>query len=505
VNENRIQLYYGMVKIYALLVFVCFLLIDCNSFEEKSDLDCTPCIDWNACVLKDQIEYRIQILSRISESNQVLSRSYLSESDHQASLLVQEWMNTAGMSVSIDFVGNIIGLWSSSTLKTHESKSECCALSKESSCETDQDKKTLVLGSHIDTVWNAGKYDGTLGVLVSIAVVSMIQKNSISIPFDIAVIAFADEEGNNQFGTTNTGAKAFCGLLNPISDFLNTYPELYKVLASQLKLENRSFTQADVIQAIQECTSDAFVSSKSSMLGFIEVHIEQGPQLELMNRPIAAVKSIYGQSRLRVSVVGVGGHAGTVPMKARRDALAAAAECILKIEQIGLEYWENGVATVGKIEIVGGSSSNVIAGHVEFSVDVRHSEDSDRLEMVSQLYKETQAIGNHRNVSVSITMLHEAPAAQMTPWLVDIVQKSVREHRENGDVDSMMLLNSGAGHDAMILSQVMPTAMLFVRCRGGISHHPDEYVSLNDIYTVSSTLLSVIQSKDLANAAIKQV
>jgi allantoate deiminase len=288
-------------------------------------------------------------------------------------------------------------------------------------------------------VRDAGKYDGPLGVLVALAVVQQLKTENAALPFHIEVIGFSDEEGV-RYQTTYLGSRALAGTL--------TKRDL--ALVEEKGIERAKRNQRD-------------------LLAYAEVHIEQGPVLEKENLAVAVVKGIAGQTRARIEFIGRAGHAGTTPMNLRKDALCAAAEFVLAVERCGI------TATVGQIEAQP-SASNVIPARVSLSLDARHLEDARRKQAVKQLQTRARAIAKKRGVIVRWIPVQETASVACDKALMRIFGEAVLQHQGR-----VIELPSGAGHDAAALAAVCPVAMLFVRCKGGVSHHPDESVRASDV------------------------
>lgn len=381
---------------------------------------------------------RLEALGRISEEPGHLTRTFCSPAMRRANDLVGSWMRDAGMMVSEDALGNLIGRYSG----------------------RDDRAKTFILGSHLDTVRDAGKFDGPLGVVAAIACVQQLHEQKIRLPFDVEVIAFADEEGV-RYHTTYLGSKALTGALGE--------EDLKQV-------DTDGITMADAIRAFGG-DPDNLKSARrdpQQLLGYAEIHIEQGPVLERKYQPVGVVSAIAGQTRIKARFVGQAGHAGTTPMALRRDALAAAAQFILAVETCMREYPEL-VATVGQIEARPGVI-NVIPGEAILSVDVRHQMDSTRTAACARLQQIADQIGEKRNIEVGWEVVHEIQSVPCSRELSGMLAKAARQH-----LMEVTELPSGAGHDAAVMGDITPVAMLFVRCQGGISHHPDESVTTEDI------------------------
>jgi allantoate deiminase len=365
--------------------------------------------------LSRQLMRRCDALGAISEEPNRLTRTFASPATRRANRLVGTWMREAGMEVREDAAFNLLGRWDS----------------------TERGAKTFLLGSHLDTVRDAGKYDGPLGVLTAIAVVQRLRARGVKLPFNVEVIGFSDEEGV-RYQTAYLGSNAFAGTLKAA--------DLARISEKQIVKARRR---------------DAF-------LGYAEVHIEQGPVLEARKLPVGVVNAIAGQSRIRVEFHGASGHAGTVPMDLRHDALAGAAELVLAAERCGV------TATVGKLEVTP-AASNVIPGQAVLTLDVRHPSDTRRLAAVKSLHAKARSISGRRGLKVLWQPIQENSAVQCDKKLMQLFSKCIANRGLK-----VLSLPSGAGHDAVVLSKICPVAMLFVRCKGGISHNPAESVKTAD-------------------------
>jgi hydantoinase/carbamoylase family amidase len=347
----------------------------------------------------------------------------------RANKLVGFWMRDSGLQVREDAAFNLLGFWRG----------------------TRRNAKTLLLGSHLDTVPNAGKYDGSLGVLTAIAAVQLLKEHGAKLPFNLEVVGFSDEEGV-RYQTTYLGSRALAGSL--------TAADLARVKEKQIVKARRP---------------------RGEILGYAEVHIEQGPLLEKHNLPVCAVTAISGQSRFRVGFHGSAGHAGTVPMDLRRDALAGAAEFILAAETCGV------TATVGLIHVEGGAS-NVIPGRVTLTLDVRDQSDSRRFAAVRVLRWKANAIAKKRALKLVWTTVQQTAAVKCDNSLTQMFSRSIAQRGLK-----VLKLASGAGHDAAALSKICPVAILFVRCKDGISHNPAESVRIGDVATAIGVLADFVQ------------
>jgi allantoate deiminase len=393
----------------------------------------------------EAISNRLAELAALSDEPGRLTRLYLSPAHRRAIDLVSYWMRDAGMSVRLDPLASVVGRYEG----------------------RDGAAKTLLLGSHIDSVRNAGRFDGPLGVVTAIEVVKAAFRAGKHYPFAIEVIAFGDEEGV-RFATTLGGSRALAG----------TFDE--KALD---ELDESTISRREALTAFGCDPSRAAGETRSPdrTLGYVEVHIEQGPVLEKEDLPLGVVTTIDGVTRAIVDVEGIAGHAGTVPMPMRRDALTAAAEMLLSIEERARRQ-PNLVATVGKLEVPR-SAPNTIPGRVRFTLDIRSPIDAERLKAVEDIKATIAAVAARRGVIQRLTLGHQAPAAHCDEKLSDLLAAAAESCGM-----AAPRMPSGAGHDAMAFDKIIPFAMLFVRCRGGVSHNPDEFASPADIDSATRVL-----------------
>jgi allantoate deiminase len=392
----------------------------------------------------DGVMERCEILGRVSEEPGLLSRSYGSGALCEANDLVAGWMREAGMAVRSDAFGNLIGTYGGTG------------------------PKTLVLGSHLDTVRDAGKYDGPLGVLVALACVERLRDRGERLPFSVDVVAFADEEGL-RFGTAYLGSSVYAGAFD--REFLSLED------GDGVTLDEAIRAFGGDPEALEEDGCD-----EDGLVGYCEVHIEQGPVLERLGLPVGVVTGISGQTRAAVGFVGEAGHAGTVPMEGRSDALCAAAEFVLTLEAVAREE-PGGVATVGEISALPGAS-NVIPGEATLSLDVRHADDAARERLRNRLRGRGREIAASRGCEYLWRVRQESPAVPTNPSLTALLHQAA----EGVSVTSVHRLPTGAGHDAAELASVAPVAMLFMRCKDGISHNPAESVAKEDVGVVLDVL-----------------
>jgi allantoate deiminase len=398
-----------------------------------------------------RIMERCDALARYSELSGGLTRVFLSPQGRAANEAVLGWMREAGMQARLDPIGNVVG----------RSEGERPGL------------PCLMLGSHLDTVRDAGKYDGMLGVISAIECVDLLGKQKTRLPFAIEVVGFGDEEGV-RFGTTMLGSRAISGTLEPG------------------ELEAKDAQGVSIAEALRSFGLDPAKigearRQKGEVLAYAELHIEQGPVLESERLPVGVVTAINGFSRLRVTLSGTAGHAGTVPMHLRRDALAAAAECVLAVEAIAKSDPEL-VSTVGRIEASPGAI-NVIPGRVVFTVDVRAPKNELRLAAVASISAQIEKLARGRAIDCTIEKLQELGVAACAPWLMAQMERAVA-----AEGIAVRRLPSGAGHDGMALKHLAAIAMLFVRCKEGISHNPAESIREEDAGAGARVLLRFIEN-----------
>ena len=375
---------------------------------------------------------RCDLLAECTDEPGRITRTFASEAMRCAQAHVVAWMEGTGMTVRRDNVGNLRGRYEGTG------------------------SSTLLLGSHLDSVRDAGRYDGPLGVAIAIAAVQRLHDAGRRLPFAIEVLAFADEEGL-RFGSTYLGSRAVAGRFD-VRDLERT--------------DAAGITMRDAVRSFGG-DSDLISGEgwQGDPLGYIEVHIEQGPVLEARGFPVGVVSAIVGQDRMRITFTGEAGHAGTVPMDSRHDALVVAAMFVIAVEQEA--RLRNGlVATVGQLDVHPGAS-NVVPGKVELSLDVRHPDDAIRLEASQRLIADAHALAEGRGLAVDVHPVSENAAVRCSPRLVALLSEAA-----GGDAPQLV---SGAGHDAVVMSSLTDVGMLFVRCRGGISHNPAESVTTEDV------------------------
>jgi allantoate deiminase len=381
---------------------------------------------------------RIDELARVSDESGRLTRTFLSPAMQRANTLVGEWMKAAGLAVREDVVGNVIGRREGAR----------------------RGAKALLLGSHLDTVRNAGRFDGALGVLMALAVVEELDARKVQLPFAIEVIGFSEEE-SVRFSAPYIGSRGYSGRLLP---------------EDLLARDGDGLTLREVLETHhgRKVSLPRPAHQKRELIGYVEVHIEQGPVLEAENLAVGIVTAIASQTRGRLTFRGRAGHAGTTPMHLRRDALTAAAEFMLYAEGFANQHAPL-VATVGTIAVTG-AAANVIPGEVVMSLDVRHSNDGICRRSVATLADAAKQIARRRGVICEWERTMQSPATVCSRALSGRLEESVRAVQGRS-----LSLVSGAGHDAVAMENVCDVAMLFVKCRNGLSHHPDEYASPRDI------------------------
>ena len=397
----------------------------------------------------DHLLSRAEALARHSDSPEHYTRTWLTPAHQAAARQIAAWMREAGMEVRVDAVGNVIGRHGAGG-------------------------KRLLIGSHFDSVRNGGKYDGVLGVLLPIGCVAELHRRGERLPYTLEVIAFSDEEGA-RFQTS----------------FLASHALVKGAEAMRPLMQRRDADGVTVAQAMRsagldpEATDSARIDARE-VAAYVEVHIEQGPVLLDAGKPLGVVTSIASGARHLVRVLGEAGHAGTVPMSMRRDALAAAAEMVLAVESEAKAA--GGVGTVGILTVPEGTG-NVIPGAVELTVDLRAPDDARRAKLEAAVMAAVEAIAARRGVRVESNRLHDVKSAPCATWLQDAIEGAIRA----AGADPMRL-PSGAGHDAMVLAEITDVGMMFVRCgAGGVSHNPAEIVTAGDVALAHQALLAFLR------------
>jgi allantoate deiminase len=411
----------------------------------------TDAVPGNAA-LGEEIVRRIDALASISETPGQLTRIFLTPELREAADLLLQWMQEAGMHAQLDAIGNVCGRYEG------ERPGLPC----------------LMLGSHYDTVRDAGKWDGPLGLITAIACVADLHKRNIRLPFAVEVTGFADEEGV-RYASTLLGSRAVAG----------TFDESVLGVKDQSGISMRD---ALITFGLDPDHIGAAARARRELLAYVELHIEQGPVLEGLNLPVGVVTAIAGATRLAVSLTGMAGHAGTVPMALRRDALTGAAECIVEIEEFCRTDPDGLVGTVGYIHATPGAT-NVIPGQVSFTIDIRAPSDAHRKLAVADIVRQIESIAKRRKLALQIDVTHENRTAPCAPWLRSQLSRAIAAEGLR-----VFELPSGAGHDGMAMIDISDVGMLFVRCRGGISHHPDEHVDVADADAGARVLLRLIEN-----------
>jgi allantoate deiminase len=397
-------------------------------------------------------------LAKLSEDRNATTRTFLSKPMRDVHTALAAWMARAGMTVRVDAIGNIRGVYPPQVPKVAPAT-----------------VPRFYIGSHLDTVPNAGAFDGVLGVVLATALIEMLAERRF--PFALEVIGFSDEEGV-RFGAPFLGSRALAGAFD-IS------------LLDRTDAAGRSLR--DAIKGFGlEPNRIADAQAPANALGYLEFHIEQGPVLENLNLPLAVVDVISGQTRADLTFAGAAGHAGTTPMKMRKDALACAAAWITEVEREALTT-TGLVATVGRIAIEPGAG-NVVPGRAVVSLDVRHPADHMRTPAAERLLKLADEIATRRGLTVTCEPRLDQRSVAMDPGIAAMLDRALEQagapaHR----------MSSGAGHDAMMLADKMPVGMLFVRCEGGISHHPAENVREDDVAAALDAGLTFLNELELAH------
>ncbi|MBO9713222.1 allantoate amidohydrolase [Sphingomonas sp.] len=383
-----------------------------------------------------------------SDAPDLLFRAYLTPAFAATQRAIAGWMQEAGMQTRIDEAANLVG-----------------------SYEGIGDAPPLILGSHIDSVRDAGRYDGPLGVMLAIEAVDALHRAGRRMPFAIEIYAFGDEEGS-RFPASMLTSRAVAGTLDPAT----------------LEVEDVKGLSLDEALAPFELSTLRFArAAHGPALAYFEAHIEQGPVLEAHGLAVGVVTGIAGQLRYRFTVTGMAGHAGTTTMPLRHDALAAAAEMVLAAEQVAREAASDLVATVGRLTAAPGAP-NVIPGKVEFTLDVRSLDAGRRDAAARTILAEFDAIAAARGVALVGEQVNDLAASPCDPALMDLLSAAVATAGRPA-----FRLPSGAGHDAMTMAALCPTAMLFLRCRDGISHNPAEHVDAQDAEIALQVMLGFIE------------
>jgi allantoate deiminase len=395
-----------------------------------------------------RLSSRIDALARFTDERGCTTRTFLSPAMRRANAQVARWMRQSGLSVREDGVGNLIGR-----------------------AEAGHPGKTLILGSHLDTVRDAGRFDGILGVLLPLAALDVLRSRGVKLGVAVEVVGFSEEEGV-RFSSAYLGSKGYTGSL------------------TKRDLALRDADGVSVADALRGLGSKSAAPTlpahrRGEIAGYLEVHIEQGPVLESRGLAAGVVGAIAGQTRARIRFTGKAGHAGTTPMALRRDAVAGAAEFIGAVEAYARTRPPL-VATVGKFSVKPGAA-NVIGALAELSLDVRHPVDAKRLAALAALSAAGKKAAARRGLAFEMEVLQDNAAVRCDPRLTRELERSVERVQGRS-----LTLTSGAGHDAVVVSRIAPVSMLFVRCRDGLSHHPDEHVSARDLATALAVVVDFL-------------
>ncbi len=373
-----------------------------------------------------------------------ITRTFLCEAMRGLHEEVTRWMNAAGMDVRLDAAGNLIGHYEG----------------------IDTNRPVHIIGSHLDSVPDAGKYDGVLGVLLGIAAVQALEGRRL--PFGIDVIAFSEEEGV-RYRAPFLGSRAVSGQFD-------------RGLLDRCDREGVPMREAFRSFGLDPNRIAEAAYAPEHILGYTEVHIEQGPVLESLDAPLGVVEGITGQSRIWATLRGRAGHAGTLPMQGRRDALAAAAELVLEVERIARE--QTGLrATVGSLSVLPGAV-NVVPGTARLCIDIRHANDEKRMAAVEEIRRRAADLSDSRGVAFAV---EEEEHHRAVP--ADLGHRTVLEGAVAASGRAVHCLSSGAGHDAGVMAAVTPMAMLFIRSPGGVSHSPEESVLAGDVVAALDVLV----------------
>jgi allantoate deiminase len=385
-----------------------------------------------------------------SEADDMLVRRFLTPAHDEALKTLAFWMQQAGMSARRDHAGNLVGRYEGET----------------------PNAPALLIGSHIDSVRNGGRYDGALGVMLGLDVVEALSAAGRRLPFAIEVIAFGDEEGS-RFPASMACSRAVAGTVDPM-------------VMEMVDGDGVSLAEAFAAFGLDPTRLEEAARKPGEIFAFLEAHIEQGPVLEAEGLALGVVTAIAAQKRLMVRFTGMAGHAGTTPMNLRKDPGPGAAEAILALERICSGGQDGLVGTVGRITALPGAF-NVIPGAVEYSMDVRAEVAATRDAAVDAVSAEIQDIAARRGLEVSVTLMQALDASPCDPSLTALLEDAVAAVGQ-----TPRRLPSGAGHDAMVIADLCPTAMLFIRCEGGVSHNPREAVTEADCALAAQAMLHFI-------------
>ena len=397
-----------------------------------------------------RVAERCDALAKYSEHPQQITRTFGSPAMKQAHDELRSWMESTGLQCRLDAVGNLIGRLNRSS------------------------DQTFLIGSHLDTVVNAGRFDGVLGVLLGLAVAEVALATDTKLPFNLDVVGFSEEEGVRF-------SFPFIGSLGIVGDLEQS--DLDRVDADSVTMREALVEFGCDVNGLSSAQYD-----RGELVGFMEAHIEQADLLQEDSAPVGVVSAIAGQTRASIVFVGVAGHSGTVLHDRRKDALTAAAELILEIEKIG-QTTDGLFATVGRIKTEPGLS-NVISGRTTLSLDLRHEKDEVRDLAFEKILLAIKTISKQRSVVGELEDIQHNPAVPMDGQLINCLAEAIGE--VSGAAHTKPPMVSGAGHDAMIMARATGSCMLFVRCRDGISHHPAEFVSAADIEVALEVMVRAV-------------
>ncbi|MDW5377729.1 M20 family metallo-hydrolase [Halomonas sp. HP20-15] len=400
-----------------------------------------------------------QLMARLDEAAQYslpgdgVTRLFCSEEHRQVLTLIGDWMRQAGLTPELDASGNLVGR-------------NARALAGE---------RTLILGSHQDTVVEGGKYDGMLGVALPLQALQALKDEGVELAYGVEVVAFGDEEGT-RFQSTLIGSRALAGSFDPAS------------------LEARDADGVSLGEALSRFGGaperiPQLARRRESLIGYVEVHIEQGPVLEQRDRAVGVVSALTGIERHRLSVAGKAGHAGTTPMPGRRDALVGAARMVLEADRV-LNATDDFVGVIGKLE-VRPNAVNVIPAEVNFTLELRSPDPDVRARGREEIVAACRRIAADGELELSCETTYQAEAVACAEWLIEALEGACLNCGEPAE-----RLFSGAGHDGLAMHDVTDIGMLFVRCRDGLSHHPDEAISAEDADRATRVLMRFLGDLD---------
>lgn len=392
---------------------------------------------------KTQADLGRQLMSRLDEAAEHslpgpgVTRLFCSEEHRHVLELIAGWMREAGLTPELDASGNLVGR----------------------SARAKAGEMTLILGSHQDTVVEGGKYDGMLGVALPLQALQALKESGIELPYGVEVVAFGDEEGT-RFQSTLIGSRALAGTFDPSS------------------LEARDSDDVSLGDALKDFGGDPeaipqLARNPESVIGFVEVHIEQGPVLEQRDQAVGVVTALTGIERHRLTVTGKAGHAGTTPMEGRRDALVGAAEMVVEIDRL-LNATQDLVGVVGKLE-VRPNAVNVIPAEVSFTLELRSPHAKVRETGSRSILEACQRLARARGLDLTAEPTYQAEAVACAEWLIEALEGACQACHETAE-----RMFSGAGHDGLAMHDLTDIGMLFVRCQDGLSHHPDEAITAED-------------------------